>query len=106
MKLVTLLFVATNTYMNRKAGQWERDVEGIELWVFQFKYRSFNVEFMAVSLLLCVVSQGHTVANIVAAVGNWLTGSLPVIDCYHILCRVSLLLSKCPALFLHSLRGF
>jgi hypothetical protein len=27
------LFVATNTYINRKHGQWERDVEGIELWV-------------------------------------------------------------------------
>jgi hypothetical protein len=106
MKFVTLLFVTTNVYMNRMPGRWERDVEGIELWDLQFKSTGFNVEFMAVRMLLLVVSQGPTLAKVVAAVGSHRTESLPVIDCYQILCRVSVLHFDCPALFLHSPRGF
>jgi hypothetical protein len=61
---------------------------------------------MAVSLLLSVVSTGPTVTSVVVAVGSRSTRSLPVIDCYHILCRVSVRLFDCSAPFLYSLRGF
>jgi hypothetical protein len=79
-------------------------VQGKELWVFQFKSRAINVEFMAVSLLRSVVSQGHTLANVVAAIGSRSTECLPVSDCFLTPCRVSVLHFDCPTIFLYSLR--